>query len=125
MFKTKRLTDDLTLISDRSIADDASEHPVYVLFGDEEYTLLFDSLFNKASYYETLKRIDQAVRAFDAFNPDNDPYGEHDFGTVQVEGHVVMFKIDCYDLDLQFASPDPSDPDVTCRIMTIMLADEY
>jgi hypothetical protein len=57
MFKIKRLTDDLSLISDQSIPDDAQEHPVYVLFGDEEYTLLFDSLFNKASYYEKLKRI--------------------------------------------------------------------
>jgi hypothetical protein len=70
-------------------------------------------------------RIDQAVRGFDAFTPDNDPYGEHDFGTVRVEGHIVMFKIDAYDLDLQCASPDPADPNVTCRIMTCMLADEY
>jgi hypothetical protein len=70
-------------------------------------------------------KIDYAVRTFDAFTPDNDPYGEHDFGTVQVEGHVVMFKNDAYDLDLQYASSDPTDPNVTCRIMTLMLAEEY
>ncbi|MGO4524965.1 DUF3768 domain-containing protein [Microvirga sp. 2MCAF35] len=70
-------------------------------------------------------KIDQAVRAFDAFTPGNDPYGEHDFGSLTVEGHVVMFKIDAYDLDLQYASPDPTDPDVTCRVMTLMLAAEY
>jgi hypothetical protein len=74
---------------------------------------------------EMMLRIDQAVRAFDAFSPDNDPYGEHDFGTVHVEDHVILFKIDYYDLDLQFASPDPADPNVTCRVMTLMLADEY
>jgi hypothetical protein len=74
---------------------------------------------------EMMLRVDQAVRAFDAFSADNDPYGEHDFGTVQVEGHTVMFKIDYYDLDLQYASPDPADPNVTCRVMTLMLADEY
>lgn len=70
-------------------------------------------------------RIDQAVRAFDAFNPDNDPYGEHDFGTVEIEEHIVTFKIDYYDLDLQYASPDPTDPYVTCRVMTLMLAEKY
>ena len=74
---------------------------------------------------EMVLRIDQAVRAFDAFGPDNAPYGEHNFGTVQVEEHVVMSKIDYYDRDLQYASPDPTDPDVTCRVMTLMLAEEY
>ena len=34
-----------------------------------------------------------AVAAFDAFDTDNDPYGEHDFGAVQVQGHTVFFKI--------------------------------
>lgn len=70
-------------------------------------------------------RIDQAVRAFDAFSPDNDPYGEHDFGVIEAECHIVMFKIDYYDHDLQHASPDPADPNVTCRVMTLMLADDY
>lgn len=74
---------------------------------------------------EMIMRIDRAVRAFDAFTPDNDPYSEHDFGSLTVEGHVVMFKIDAYDLDLQYASPDPADPDVTRRVMTLMLAEEY
>jgi hypothetical protein len=74
---------------------------------------------------EAVLRIDYAVRAFDAFSADNDPYGEHDFGTVPVEEYVIMFKIDYYDLDLQYASPDPADPNVTCRVMTLMLADEY
>jgi hypothetical protein len=74
---------------------------------------------------EAVLRIDYAVRAFDAFSADNDPYGEHDFGTVPVEEYVIMFKIDYYDLDLQYASPNPADPNVTCRVMTLMLADEY
>ncbi len=66
-----------------------------------------------------------AVRAFDDFSPDNDPYGEHDFGAVPLEDAVFFWKIDYYDLDLQFGSSDPADDDVTCRVLTVMRADEY
>ena len=37
----------------------------------------------------------------------------------------VLFKIDYYDRDLVYHSPDPSDPAVTQRIMAVMLASEY
>jgi hypothetical protein len=73
----------------------------------------------------TLRQIDEAIAAFSAFSEGNDPYGEHDFGTVTVGDHVVMFKIDYYDLDLRYRSPDPSDPGITRRVMTLMLAEEY
>ena len=74
---------------------------------------------------DLIRRINRAVSRFDAFDPDNDPYGEHDFGSVTVDGHVVFFKIDYYDVDLRHGSPDPSDPHVTGRVMTVMLAEEY
>ena len=35
-----------------------------------------------------------AVRAFNNFHPDNDPHGEHDFGTLSVEGIQIFFKLD-------------------------------
>ena len=69
--------------------------------------------------------IINAIRVFDQFTVDNDPYGTHDFGSVKVEGNLIFWKIDYYDLDLICGSPDPSDPNVTKRIMTIMLAEEY
>ena len=65
------------------------------------------------------------VRRFDAFAPDNDPYEKHDFGSIHHAGQTVFWKIDTYDVDLQMHSPDPSDPAVTARVLTIMLADEY
>ncbi|MGV1775250.1 DUF3768 domain-containing protein [Agrobacterium fabrum] len=66
-----------------------------------------------------------AVKKFDDFSPDNDVYGEHDFGAVPLEDAVFFWKIDYYDLDLQFGSSDPADDNVTCRVLTVMRADEY
>jgi hypothetical protein len=74
---------------------------------------------------ELVQMVVDAVSRFDAFTRDNDPYDEHDFGSVEVQGYRVFFKIDYYDLDLSGHSPDPADPNVTQRIMTLMLAEEY
>ncbi len=43
----------------------------------------------------------------------------------EFEGAPIMFKIDYYDKDLNFHSPNPADPAVTERVLTIMLAEEY
>ena len=66
-----------------------------------------------------------AVEDFDSFIADNDPSAEHDFGVIKLNGNTFFWKFDHYDLDLQMHSPDPSDPTVTTRVLTIMLADEY
>ena len=66
-----------------------------------------------------------AVRSFDAFTNDNDPWQEHDCATLDIDGEPVMFKIDYYDLDLEYGSPDPADPRLTQRVLTIMLASDY
>ena len=65
------------------------------------------------------------VRSFRRFTEENDPHGEHDFGTVAYDGHKVFWKIDYYDPSLTCHSEDPADPDKTVRVLTIMLADEY
>lgn len=66
-----------------------------------------------------------AVRKFEAFIPDNDPYQEHDFGSLTYQGHQIFWKIDYYDSTLTFGSEDPADPSQTKRVLTIMLAEEY
>jgi len=72
-----------------------------------------------------LPEIVQRVRDYDTFDQGNDPYGEHDFGTLKIGDDALFWKIDCYDLDMQHASPYPADPNVTCRVLTVMLAEEY
>lgn len=67
----------------------------------------------------------RAVTAFDAFTTDNDPHGEHDCATLTVGGAMILWKIDYYDRDLRYHSPDEANPDVTSRVLTVMLAEEY
>ena len=74
---------------------------------------------------DTVMDILHGVHTFDAFSADNDPYGEHDCAIFEMEGVKVMWKIDYYDISREGGSPDPSDPEVTERVITIMLASEY
>ncbi len=64
------------------------------------------------------------VQQYSDFTPDNDPYAEHDFGNFSFAGETVFWKFDYYDLDLTMHSPDPAEPDVTARVLTILLGSE-
>ncbi len=75
--------------------------------------------------FVVLAQVIDAVVEFSAFGPDNDPHGEHDCAVVEVSGLTVIWKIDYYDRAYTGLSPDPADPSVTRRILTIMLASEY
>ena len=70
-------------------------------------------------------RVFAAIQGFADFTADNDPYGEHDFALLRPEGLRVIFKIDYYNPTLSGHSPDPTEPQVTRRVLTIMLAEEY
>ena len=72
-----------------------------------------------------IDRIVKTIAVFDDFCHANDPYEEHDFGSFEVEGETIFFKIDYYDSTLTMHSPNPADPAVTIRVITIMLAEEY
>jgi hypothetical protein len=74
---------------------------------------------------EAVERIVKTIAVFDDFCHANDPHEEHDFGSFEADGHIIMFKIDYFDRDLSMHSPDPADPSVTQRVISIMLADEY
>lgn len=70
-------------------------------------------------------RLIMAVRSFDNFTPDNDPYSEHDFWNIALVGQNNYFKIDYYDKNREYGSEEPSNPSITSRVMTIMSASEY
>jgi hypothetical protein len=74
---------------------------------------------------EAVARIVKTIAVFDDFCHANDPHEEHDFGAFDADGQPVLFKIDYYDESLTYHSPDPADPSVTKRVITIMLAEEY
>jgi hypothetical protein len=74
---------------------------------------------------EDLARVLDRVRRFDEWTTDNDPHGEHDFGSFDLGGVTYFFKVDYYALDMEGGSEDPADPEKTTRVLTIMRADEY
>lgn len=78
-----------------------------------------------AVFEKDLAAIVKLVRAFDDFTEDNDPYGEHDFGSFEYQGKTIFWKIDYYALDMQRGSEDPANAAITKRVLTILLAEEY
>ena len=67
----------------------------------------------------------EMIRSFDAFDDNHDPWGEHDFVSVEHDGQTFFAKIDYYDRKLEAHSEDAADPEKTCPVMTIMLAEEH
>jgi fermentation-respiration switch protein FrsA (DUF1100 family) len=74
---------------------------------------------------EVQQQLFQAVAAYDDFTPDNDPHGERDFGTITLAGRRFFWKVDYFDAAMKFGSEDPANPELTTRVLTLMLACEY
>ncbi len=74
---------------------------------------------------EDLEAIITKVRTFDTFDENNDPYGERDFGSFDFKGKKIFWKIDYYDQEFLYLSPDVSNPRLTNKVLTIMYAEEY
>jgi hypothetical protein len=71
---------------------------------------------------EAVQRIVKTIAVFEDFCHANDPHEEHDFGSFEADGHMIMFKIDLYEEpDVKDANGEP----VVTRVLTIMLAEEY
>lgn len=79
----------------------------------------------KGNGSDFIAKVITKVQTFNNFTEDNDPHGEHDFGSFNLDGEKVFWKIDYYDLDMKLHSREEANPIVTNRVLTIMLASEY
>ena len=62
------------------------------------------------------------VATFSDFHEDNDPHGEHDFGSFDLAGRKFFWKIDLYE---EPGVKDGNGEPVVKRILTIMLAEDW
>lgn len=74
---------------------------------------------------EDKANIISLVQNFDDFNENNDPYKEHDCASFDYKGNKILWKIDYYDLNHKYMSEDPANPDITNRVLSILLAEEW
>lgn len=74
---------------------------------------------------EVQQKLIAEVKTFCKFEKGNDPYSEHDFGSIKLDGVTFFWKIDYYDLAMSQGSVDPANDEATMRVLTIMCADEY
>ena len=79
----------------------------------------------RANSFDDIEVILNKVRHFDDFSEENNPYGEKDFGAFSFKGEKIFWKIDYYDRNFEFASPNAADPSLTNRVLTVMYAYEY
>lgn len=128
----------MTLISQRE-ADEAKEKAVAIrhindmcrknlLFENPKCkTLITDGVVkgNPCNDSSFIAKVVSEVIYYDNFTTDNDPHGEHDMGFFEIDATKYMWKFDYYDNELENGSEDPSDPSVTTRVLTILLASEY
>ena len=74
---------------------------------------------------EAQRELFDRVKQFNDFTKENDPYGEHDFGSIKFQKDIYFWKIEYYDINFLYQSTDTSNTSITNRVLTIMHADEY
>ena len=70
------------------------------------------------------KQLFKELHEFSDFNYENDPHDERKQGTLILENVVYIWKIDYLDISMTMLSEDPSDPNQTTRILSIIRKDE-
>ncbi|WP_062228433.1 DUF3768 domain-containing protein [Aureimonas frigidaquae] len=108
----------------------APRHEVIAALNDQfRQTLRGGAVFMTASVANIssvrLRRMMEAIRTFEGFCEEQDPYGEHDLGSIKDEDERFFWKIDYFDPSMRFGSQDPANPAITLRVMTIMRPEEY
>ncbi|WP_298090851.1 DUF3768 domain-containing protein [uncultured Sphingomonas sp.] len=76
------------------------------------------------SLQETVRIYGDLLMAIDRCNFAPDERVERRRGEVTFRGRQIRFAIDYYDLSIEWGSENPADPEVTTRVMTIMLPED-
>ena len=117
--KDKTMTDNTTMIrklNDRFRTGDKTIPGSWMMTAGVQ--VLLDNEAGKA-------KLISMIADFNAFDEDNDPHHEHDFGAFDFAGQRLFWKIDHYARGMMHGSEDPADVTNTIRVLTIMRADEY
>ncbi|MEM1363436.1 MAG: DUF3768 domain-containing protein [Pseudomonadota bacterium] len=67
----------------------------------------------------------EAVASYDDFNEENDPFGTHEMGFMEVQGKKVWWKLDLYDRAYENGSPNPTSLADTRRVLTVLFPSDY
>ena len=102
--------------------NDKLRQSIFNSLGKNKLVLSHDvSQLNLIDGIEVLK----LVKEFKTFTKDDDPYGEHDFGSFNFKDISYFWKIDYYDNDLKFHSEDKLNAEKTIKVLTVLRASEY
>lgn len=115
----RNLNDRFRKLGDLALGQIVLTSGVQALVGDND-PLVSDRIANL-----NFRELMGIIASFDSFDEANDPHGEHDFFSFDYKGKKLFMKIDYYDTNLEYGSPNPADPVQTKRVMTIMLSEEY
>ncbi|MEL0210746.1 DUF3768 domain-containing protein [Sphingomonas sp. ABOLE] len=74
--------------------------------------------------HETVRSYGDLLMAIDRCDFAPDERVERRRGEVTFQGRQIRFAIDYYDGSIEWGSENPADPDVTTRVMTIMLPED-
>ena len=84
----------------------------------------FTELLKEDGTYDNTAVL-KLIAEYNNFNQDNDPHGEHDFGSFELGGVVCYWKIDLYNTTSDAYPDNPIDLAKTRRVLTVLLASEY
>lgn len=65
------------------------------------------------------------LATYQDFDPHGDPHGERDFGTMTLWGYDLIWKVDYYDKGVNYGSDDPANPEITHRVLNVLLATDW
>jgi hypothetical protein len=96
------------------------EYDIYYMLGTIVQTNGINALIHENDCY---KEFLNKLTTFADFTKENDPYGQHDFGSFEVAGEKIYFKFDYYNKGKTMGA-DPYN-EYYEPVMTVMLAEEY